>query len=469
MTIEFHGAARNVTGSKHIVTTDSGYRILLDCGLFQNKGSDNDTLNRHLGFEPASINCLILSHAHMDHAGIIPFLVAQGFTGPVYCTPATYDLCEIMLSDSAFIQENDVLYLNKKRARKNYAPLKPLYTLKDVKSCLKQFIQVPYRQRYKINEEVSFLFSDSGHILGSAGIHLIINTGKKTTAIFFTGDIGRNNDDILRDPEPFQQADYIIAESTYGNRLHEGKEEASNKLLQVVIKTCLEKKGKVIIPAFSLGRTQEIVYALDRMHDKGLLPPISVYVDSPLSYNATEIMRRHPECFNDEIKEHIKTDPDPFGFNKLVYIREVSESKALNEKKEPCIIISASGMMEAGRIKHHLKNNISDSRNTILIVGFCPPGTLGGELLAGKSKVKIYGNEYEVRADVEEIDSYSAHADYKEMITYLSCQEKSKVRKIFLVHGEYDVQVDYRNKLLEAGFKNIEIPEQSSSWMLDEN
>lgn len=466
MTIQFFGAARNVTGSKHLLTTSSGFKILLDCGLFQNKGSDNDTLNRHFGFEPASVDCLILSHAHMDHAGLIPYLVKQGFTGTIYSTPATYDLCEIMLADSAFIQEHDLAYLNKKRALKNQPELLPLYTIDEVKKCLKLFKKIPYQKPFYPENEVKALFTDSGHILGSAGVFLEMKEGDKVTRLFFTGDIGRSNDEILKAPENFPQADYLIAESTYGNRLHGKKSDASLKLLEAVVNTCLKKKGKLIIPAFSLGRTQEIVYALDKMHDSGLLPPVPVYVDSPLSYNATEIMRKHPECFNDEIKAHLLDDPDPFGFNKLFYIRENEDSKALNKKKEPCIIISASGMLEAGRIKHHLKNNISKKENTILIVGYCPPGTLGGKLLAGEKEVRIFGRPYEVKAEIAEIDSYSAHADYEEMITYLSCQDKQKIKKIFLVHGDYDVQMEYRLKLQAAGFGTVEIPEQGSSWSI---
>ncbi len=464
MNIQFHGAARNVTGSKHLLTAPSGLRVLLDCGLFQNKGSENDTLNRHLGFDPATVDAMILSHAHMDHAGLIPVLVAGGFRGPIYCTPPTYDLCEVMLADSAFIQEHDVEYINKRREMKNYAPLKPLYTIKEVKACLPFFKTVPYQATFEVGNGVQAIFTDSGHILGSAGIYLTMKKDADVTTLFFTGDIGRRKDEILRSPDPFPQPDFLIAESTYGNRLHEKMADASHTLLEIVINTCLRKKGKLIIPAFSLGRTQEIVYALDQMHDKGLLPPINVYVDSPLSYNATEIMRKHMDCFNDEIREHLKTDPDPFGFNRLRYIREVEESKGLNNSHEPCIIISASGMMEAGRIKHHIKNNIGDARNTILIVGYCPPSTLGGDLLAMKPVVRIYGKEYEVKAEVRELGSYSAHGDYEEMISYLSCIDTGKVKKVFLVHGEYEVQQEYREKLFKAGFQQIEIPDQHSSW-----
>jgi len=464
MNIQFFGAARTVTGSKHLITTVSGTTILLDCGLFQNKGSDNETLNRRLGFDPVKVDCMVLSHAHMDHAGLIPYLVGQGYSKTIWCTPATYDLCEIMLTDSAFIQEHDTEYLNKKRRGRGQPLLKPLYTIDQVKACLKLFKKVPYNQRTGISKDATFMFTDSGHILGSGGVHLEIKENGKPVTLFFTGDIGRSNDEILKAPEPFPQSDFIIAESTYGDRLHEEKTDARKKLLDVVVNTCLKRKGKVIIPAFSLGRTQEIVYVLDKLSDKGLLPPINVYVDSPLSSNATDVMRKHPECFNSEIREHIKTDPDPFGFDKLFYIRDVADSKALNEKKEPCVIISASGMLEAGRIKHHVKNNIEDARNTILIVGYTPPGTLGGDLVAHKPSVRIFGKEYQVKASVEVITSYSAHADYEEMISYLSCQDKSKVKKIFLVHGDYAVQQRYRERLLATGFNNIEIPDQGSSW-----
>lgn len=466
MIVKFFGAARTVTGSKHMLILKSGKKILLDCGLFQNTGKDNDTRNRNFGFNPAEINCMILSHAHMDHSGNIPNLVKQGFTGKIFATPATIDLCKIMLSDSAHIQEHDVQYLNKKRIRKGYEPLKPLYDQSNVDATIKLFLPVDYNTPFAINDELTFHFTDSGHILGSAAVNMqIIETSKKIN-LFFSGDIGRPTDLILKAPEPFPQADYIITESTYGNRLHEDTVNAQQKLMNAVLNTCVQKKGKLIIPAFSLGRTQEIVYSLDRMRSKNLIPQVNVYVDSPLSTNATSIMRKYPECFNADIREYMKADPDPFGFNTLRYIRDVVESKQLNESNEPCIIIAPSGMMEAGRIKHHLKNNISNEKNTVLIVGYCPPDSLGGRFLAGNKTVKIFGEEYEVRADIEEINSYSAHGDYQEMIAYLNCQNKAKIKKMFLVHGDYDVQTSYRETLLKSGFSNIEIPAEQDEFEL---
>jgi len=462
MNIAFHGAARTVTGSRHLVTTDSGKNILLDCGLFQNAGSDNETLNRHFGFEPDSVDVVLLTHAHADHAGNLPLLVKEGFAGKIYTTQATIDLCSVMLPDSAYIQQHDLEYINKKRIRKGLPYLTALYTLSDVEKALNQMVPVELHKPIKISDKLTATFYNAGHILGSAGILLISEERKQPIRLFFTGDIGRFNDLILQDPEPFPQADYIICESTYGNTLHDDFTQAAVKLREIIIRTCLEKKGKLIIPAFSLGRTQEIVFSIDKLMTTGQLPQLKVYVDSPLSTSATSIMRKHAELFNESIHQYMQTDPDPFGFPMLRYIREVGDSKELNELKEPCIIIAPSGMMEAGRIKHHLKNNIEDQRNTVLIVGYTPANTLGGKLTSGEKKVKIFGDEFDVRAEVQVINSFSAHADYSEMIKYLSCQDSSLVRKLFLVHGEYDIQKEWKFKLEKFGFKNIEIPEMHS-------
>jgi metallo-beta-lactamase family protein len=464
MKITFNGAAQTVTGSKHLITLDSGLKILLDCGLYQGKGSETAILNKKFDFNPAEIDYLILSHAHIDHSGNIPNLVKQGFTGSILCTPATRDLCVIMLEDSAKIQESDAQYINKRRSRMGQKHIEPLYTIEDADNAMNYFITVPYNRKYRINRNISLLFTDAGHILGSAAINLTIKEDEKIISLCYTGDIGRPNDRILRNPEPFPQADYIITESTYGNRLHENPDDTEEDLLRIVAETCVLKKGKLIIPAFSLDRTQEIIYAFNRMKKKGLLPSIKVFVDSPLSTNATEVMRMHPDCFNKEILEFMRKDPDPFGFNGLTYIRNLEESMRLNHLKDPCIIISASGMMEAGRVKHHLKYNISNPDSTILIVGYCSPSSLGGKLMAGERFVQIFGEEYEVKANIEIMNSYSAHGDYKEMIDYLSCQEKNKIKKIFLVHGEPDVQSEYREHLIKAGFRNIEIPKKNEIY-----
>lgn len=466
MILSIKGAAKNVTGSKHLITTNKGKKILLDCGLYQNSAKDNEELNRHFGFNPADIDAVILSHAHIDHSGNLPLLVKQGFTGKIYATPATRDLCEIMLLDSAHIHESDIVFINKRRLKAGKSPLKPLYTVKDAGKCMKHFYPVPYNNEFIINEEVSFNFTDAGHILGSAVINLSIHEENKTTKLCYTGDIGRPNDLIIKAPEQFPQADYIICESTYGNRLHDDAALAGEKLLQIVRDTCITRKGKLLIPAFSLGRTQEIVYTLDCLKTQGLLPPVKVFVDSPLSMNATEIMRKYSDSFNDTIKHYMEKDDDPFGFNNLVYVQDAEESKALNDYKEPCIIISASGMMEAGRIKHHLHNNIGKENCTLLIVGFVPPNSLGHRLLRGDKQVKIFGEVHDVKINIAAINSYSAHADYNEMIQFLSCQQKQKIKKIFLVHGNEDVMYDFKIKLMEAGFNNIEIPDLDSFYEL---
>lgn len=464
MKITFYGAARTVTGSKHLVTLDNGKKILLDCGFFQGHGADTDPMNRHFGFDPAEIDYLILSHAHIDHSGNIPNLVKQGFSGKIYCTSATRDLAAIMLADTAHIQENDIKYVNKKRQKKNLAPFTPIYDIGDVENALELFFTIPYRKKFMLEEGIELQFTDSGHILGAAAVHLTITENGVKKRLCFTGDIGRASDKILKAPEPFPQCDYLICESTYGNRLHESSEKTENRLLEIVYETCVNKKAKLIIPAFSLGRTQEVVYALNNLRNAKKLPPIPVYVDSPLSVNATTIMRAHPECFNAEILRTMQSDPDPFGFDNLYYIQKAEDSIKLNDDKRPMIIISASGMAEAGRIKHHIKNNIENPESTILLVGYCTPESLGGRLANGNKEVFIYGKEYKVKARVELMNSYSAHADYNEMLSYLDCQDKKLIKKFFLVHGDYEVQQDWREKLLSKGFTNIEIPEMKSSW-----
>ena len=467
MQITFHGAAQTVTGSRHLITTERNKRVLLDCGLFQNKGSDNETLNRHFGFNPAEVDYMILSHAHIDHSGNIPRLVKEGFAGPIYCTPATSDLCRIMLADSAHIQESDIRYINKTRSRNGQKHLEPIYTLEDVTNALKQFVPVEIEQWTEIDPHIRFMFTDAGHILGSAAVNLEFDEPVRKIRLFFSGDTGRYNDIILKAPSPFPQADILLVESTYGDRLHETTIEAESHLLAIVKKTCVERNGKLIIPAFSLGRTQEIVYSLNRLSNAGLLPKIPVYVDSPLAVSATAIMRKHKATFNPDIIEYMQQDEDPFGFDNLVYIQDVESSKALNEIKDACIIISASGMLEAGRIKHHLKNNIANPDNTILIVGYVPPGSLGGKLIEGALEVRIFGTPYPVKASVEVLDAYSAHADKEELMKYLSCQTAEQVEKVFLVHGEPESMEHFRTSLQGRGFRKIIMPQQGESFRID--
>ncbi|MES2838359.1 MAG: MBL fold metallo-hydrolase [Bacteroidota bacterium] len=466
MNIQFFGAARNVTGSKHLITTTKGKRILLDCGMFQGKASQSGELNRTFGFNPTEIDFVILSHAHIDHSGLLPLLVKQGFAGKIFSTSATFDLCAIMLADTAHIQENDLKYINKRKAKSGEKLLKPLYTIDDVQDTLALFETVDYKKDVQLTDDFRFRFYNNGHIIGSAAVYIEVKENNEIKKIFFTADIGRLENAILKEPEAFPQVDYLITESTYGDREHDGKEMTDEQLLKIVNQTCVEQKGKLIVPAFSLGRTQEIVYALDQLEHKGLLPKIKVYVDSPLSTNATNIIRRHKECFNEELNEYMENDPDPFGFNRLHYVQDVEESKALNDSKEPCIIISASGMLEAGRIKHHVKNNIENPNNTILMIGYCEPSSLGARLISGEPEVKIFGDFYKVLAKVVVIDSFSAHGDYLEMIKYLSCQDSSKIKKTFLVHGEYETQINFAEKLKKIGFNDIEIPALNDSFEL---
>lgn len=467
MQIQFLVATETVTGSKHLVKTENGFTILLDCGLYQGMGKETETLNRNLDVTASEIDVVILSHAHIDHSGNLPLLVKNGFLGSIFCTPPTLEVVEVLLYDSAKIHESDIKYVNKKREKRGEEPLVPLYTSKDVDHCMKHFKTVPYHAEYVLNNDAILTFTDAGHILGSAIINLKIkDTAEKIIHLTFTGDVGKYNDMLLKNPEPFPQADYIICESTYGDRLHEVEIDAEIHLLNVVRKTCIEKKGKLIIPAFSLGRTQEIVFILDKLKNNGLLPNIKVYVDSPLSANVTDIMRNNVNCFNEKLQNYIKTDPDPFGFSNLKYIREKEESMALNTSKEPCIILSASGMMDAGRIKHHLKNNISDAKNTILVVGYCTPHSLGGKIREGQKVVKIFGDEYDVNAELEVIDSYSAHADYNELIKFLSCQDKNKLNKLFLVHGDIEANLSFKEKLHVEGYKDVIIPNKHEIFHL---
>lgn len=458
MRIQFFGAARTVTGSKHMITTEKGTKILLDCGMFQ--GIQTDEFNQEFGFKESDVDYLLLSHAHIDHSGLIPRLVKKGFKGPVYCTPATLDLCKIMLLDSAHIQEKDVERINERRHRQGRPLIDLLYDTADVEKALGLFRTVPYDQPFKIaDDEVEVLFTDSGHLLGSAAIHLSIPDQGVVKRLTFTGDIGRPGDAILRQPAPFPQTDVLICESTYGDRLHEQPEDLHEHLLKIVFDTCVVRRGKLIIPAFAVDRTQELIYALDQLSSAGKLPRINVYIDSPLAVRATTIMKEHDECFNPEILDYIEKDGDAFAFPHLHYISEVTQSKALNDSKEPCIIISASGMAEAGRIKHHIANNIENPDCTILLVGYASPNSLAGALKRKERQVRIFGQDFLVKARIEVLYSFSAHGDYQEMLSYLSCQDASKVKRVFLVHGEYDAQVSFKLRLKDAGFRNVQIPD----------
>lgn len=462
MKISFHGAARTVTGSKHLLSLKNGKKYLLDCGMFQGMGKDTDRLNRDWGFEPTEIDTLILSHAHIDHSGLIPRLVKDGFKGRVFCTHGTRDLTAVLLEDSAEIQEDEVKYINKKRALEGQRYLEPLYKKEDAEKAMQQFRAVDYGTWTKIDDNIELMYTDVGHIIGSAAVNLRITENGKTTALTFSGDVGRYRDVILKSPQEFPQADFIILESTYGNSLHDVHVTTPDQILGWIEKACLQKKGKLIIPAFSVGRTQEILYALNQLELERRLPDLDYFVDSPLSIEATEVVKHYPQYFNKRIQHILETDNDPFLFKGLKYIKTVDQSKLLNFRNEPCVIISASGMADAGRVKHHISNNIENSRNVILFTGYCEPHSLGAKLIRGDKEVRIFGVTHEVHAEIGSIRSMSAHGDFEDLSQFLACQDPKAVKRLFLVHGEYEVQQQFRQRLLRKGFDDVEIPELHS-------
>jgi metallo-beta-lactamase family protein len=459
MKISFHGAARTVTGSKHLITLTNGKKLLLDCGMFQGLGPQTMELNSSFGFNPSEINYVILSHAHIDHCGLLPKLVKDGYNGKIYATPATKDLAKVLMEDSAGIQENDIKFENKKRALLGLPYLKPLYTTDDALVAADHFETVEYDRWFTIDENVEFCYTDAGHIIGSAAVHVRINENGKKSILTFSGDVGRYRDIILKSPETFQQSDYIIIESTYGNSLHDEHHSSTETLLKWIKKTCVEQKGKLIIPAFSVGRTQEILYALNQLELENELPNLDYFVDSPLSIKATQIIKSYPQYFNARIQKVLEKDDDPFAFKGLKMVKTVEESKLLNYYNKPCVIISASGMAEAGRVKHHISNNIENSRNTILLSGYCEPHSLGGRLKLQPKEVNIFGQPHQVNATIAELRSMSAHGDYDDLCQFLACQQAGKVKKLFLVHGEYPVQLDFQARLIKKGYGDVEIPD----------
>jgi metallo-beta-lactamase family protein len=466
MKIKFAGAARTVTGSKHLIQLWDNKKVLLDCGMYQGLGKDTHKLNAHDVIEPTELDAILLSHAHIDHSGLIPRYVKDGFQGPIYCTEATYALCQIMLQDSAYIQEADVRYSNKRKGRTGDDAYEPLYTFKDVEQALEQFVVVKENEKTKIIDGVEATFIPNGHILGSAAIYLNIDEISVQSTLLYTGDIGRFDTTLIRDPECPPQADYIICESTYGDRLHDRTADAEQEILNAVVYTIKEKKGKLIIPAFSLGRTQEIVFALNKLDLYGLLPEIKIYVDSPLAVDATVITKMFRHQLNREIQRFADARPDPFGFNKLTYVKKREDSQKINNSNVPCIIISASGMADAGRVKHHIFHGIENPRNTILFVGYAEPLSLGGRLQSGENEVTIFGEKKRVEAEIKVISSLSAHGDYKEMMQYLHCQNPENVKKIFLVHGEEKVMENFADRLRKNGFSNVIVPETGESFDL---
>lgn len=456
MKVKFCGAAGTVTGSSHLLELDSGFKILLDCGLYQGNDEDYATYNDGWLFDPKEVDCLILSHSHIDHCGRIPKLVRDGFSGDIISTSATRDLAAIMLVDSARIQEQDAKYSKRKN---NQDAHDPLYTVDDAYDSLELFVGISYKRWYKINEEVSVQFRDAGHILGSASVTLKIVDTKGEELIFgFSGDIGRPDRPILRNPQTMPDLDYLICESTYGGKEHQGQPQDKEALKDIVYETCVKNKGKLIIPAFSVGRTQEIIYMLDQLETADQLPSVEVFVDSPLAVNATEIFALHPECYDRDLTNYLVEDPNPFGFKELKYVRSADDSKKINDHKEPCIIISSSGMMQGGRIRHHLNNNVEDSRNTVLVVGYCSPGTTGAYVRSRPDTIRLFGKTKPFRAQVKIMDSFSAHADQSEILDFIRPLDKKKLKKVFLVHGNEGRQNILKEAMKDEGVNQVILP-----------
>lgn len=458
MEISFHGAARTVTGSRHLFSVN-GHRFLLECGLFQGRRKETYSRNLNFPFEPKDIDAVVLSHAHIDHSGNLPNLVRQGFTGPIHCTAATRRLADIMLQDSGHIQEYDVRFVNKKRARRGEPPIEPLYTQADARQAANYLQPQSLNKAFDVVPGVQATLVEAGHILGSAGIVLDIEESGRTRRLMFSGDIGRVDLPIIRDPVLPHDVDYLIMESTYGDRSHNPPDSAYEKMRNAVART-IDRGGKVIIPAFAVGRTQTLVYYLHKMIDHGDIARIPVFVDSPLAVNVTDIFRQFPECFDEEAQRYLYEDPhgQALGFDLLTLTRSVEESKAINDIDDPVVIISASGMAETGRILHHLRNNISNPRNTVLITSWMAPHTLGRRLLEGNKQVKIFGEPHDIRAEVVTINGLSAHAGQEFLLEYAGAV-KDRVKEIFLVHGEPDAAESLMEKMDERGFKDVHYPE----------
>ncbi len=463
MRITFLGAARTVTGSQHLLDVN-GSRILIDCGLFQGRRADTYERNLTFSFDPASLDAVVLTHAHIDHSGNLPNLVKSGFRGPIYTTPATAHLDNVMLLDLGHIQELDAEYLNRKKLRRGEPPVEPLYTMIDAAEVAQHFAATPYNRTVEIAPGVALTLVDAGHILGSAAAVLDIedseSSGRTKRRVWFSGDIGRRNLPLIRDPIVPDKVDHLIMECTYGDKLHQDPHLAYEELRDVVLRT-IERRGKVIIPAFAVGRTQDLVYNLHMMMENNELPMVPVYVDSPLAVNASDIYKAHPECYDEETRAFVAQDRhhSALGFSHLTYTRSVEELKALNDRKDPMVIISASGMAETGRILHHLKNNIEDERSSILIVSWQAPYTLGRRLADREKQVRIFGETYDVRAEVSTIGGFSAHAGQRQLVEYAQSTRET-VKEICLVHGEERAAAALTEKLKEAGLRNITFPER---------
>jgi metallo-beta-lactamase family protein len=465
MKLTFWGAARTVTGSMHLVELDSGAKLLLDCGLFHGRRAEAAEINGTFPAEPSEIDAVLLSHAHIDHSGMLPGLYRAGFRGRVYATHATRDLCALMLLDSAHIQESDAAFFNKRFRKKGEPAVQPLYTKGDAEGVLDLFVGVGYRASFTPVPGCEVEYRDAGHILGSATLSLTVTEGGRQKRLGFTGDLGNPDRPILRDPQPMLDCDWIISESTYGGKTHEPAGKAKDALADVVSRTA-KRGGKVIIPAFAVGRTQELVYALDQLWNEERIPRIPVFVDSPLAVNVTGVFQTHPECYDRALLDYLMTDPDPFGFERLEYVRDVQRSKALNGMRVPMVIISASGMAEHGRILHHLRNNIEDPRSTVMIVGYQAEHTLGKRIVERREEVKIFGQPHRLKAEVAVLNYFSAHADEPGLLGFLGAQDRDRLQTVFLVHGDLERQEKLKEAMGEDGFGDVAIPARGDAVTL---
>jgi metallo-beta-lactamase family protein len=469
MKLTFWGAVRTVTGSMHELTVD-GRRVLLDCGLYQGRREESSDRNRNFPFPGKSVDTVVLSHAHIDHSGNLPSLARTGFNGPIHATSATADLCGAMLRDSAFLQEKDAEFLNKRfeRRRKfgqdDSKQIQPLYTMKDAETALELFHEVAYHKPVPVTDSLSYTMYDAGHLLGSAAVALEHRSNGRTTRLTFSGDVGRRGLPIIRDPERVPEADYLIIESTYGGRLHNDADIVVDKLAGVITRTA-ERGGRVIVPAFAVGRTQQLVLLLNHLTERKAIPDIPVFVDSPLAVNATEVYRKHTECYDAETARYLTEGDDPFAFRRLRYVRDVQDSKALNDLRGPMVIISASGMAEAGRILHHLRNNIENPRNTVLVVGFQAENTLGRKIVEKRAEVPIFGEPVRLRAEVVVMNELSGHADQNELLAWMRPVAPT-LKRVFLVHGELDQAQPLANRIRETHNVDVVIPERGQSFEL---
>lgn len=461
MRINFHGAAHTVTGSQHLIEVN-GSKLLLDCGLYQGRRVDTYARNLNFRYSPRSVDAVILSHAHIDHAGNLPNLVKQGYEKNIFATHATVDLGSLMIRDSGRIQESDAEFVNKKRAQRGDDPIDPLYTEQDAEDAAGLFKGVNYAEAFEPIPGVIARFYEAGHILGSAGVSLEIEEKGKKIRLWFSGDIGRYKMPLLRDPVLPESVDYMIMESTYGDKSHSDPSNAYTEFREVVKRT-VERGGKVIVPAFAVGRTQELVYNLNQMMEDGDVPKVPVFVDSPLAVNATQVFKNHLECFDEETAQFVREARHPaLDFNMLTYVKSVEESKALNERKEPMVIISASGMAETGRIVHHIRNNIENPKNTICIVSWQAPNTMGRRLADREPQVNIFGEVYKRKCDVATIGGLSGHAGQDLLVKY-AMGVKNSVKQIFLVHGEEKQAMTLKGLLNERKLGQVHYPDLHES------